>query len=111
LGETIRPCGSGADFAFSVAGNLGRILASGVEKVERVFFRPSRLKVKGPNRSIRPQTGLCGLTEFDLSDREKDLSPGMHKPFGSTEGLLVLKSGRIGPKTVLFFDSGCFIKG
>jgi len=60
-----------------VAGQLGRIRASGVKKVERVFFRPCRLNVKGPNRFIRPQAGLCGLRELDLSGREKDLGPGM----------------------------------
>jgi len=49
----IRPCGSGADFAFSVAGQLGRIRASGVKKVETVFFKPCRPNIKGSNRSIR----------------------------------------------------------
>jgi len=73
----IRPCGSRADFAFSVTGQLGRIRASGVKKVERVFFRPCRPNVKGPNRFIRPQAGLCGLTELGLSGGEKDLSSGM----------------------------------
>jgi len=68
----IRPCWSGADFSFSVAGHLGRIRASAVKKVERVFFRPCRPNVKGPNRSIRHQAGLCGLTELGLSGREKD---------------------------------------
>jgi len=83
---------------------LGRIRASGVKKVERVFFRPCRSNVKGPNRFIRPQAGLRGLEELSLSGREKDLSPGM-QAFWVPGRPFALKSGRIGPQKDLFFDS------
>jgi len=72
----IRPCGSRADFAFSVAGQLDRIRASGVKKVERVFFKPCRPNVKGPIRFMRLHgAGLCGLRELGLSGRETGLKP------------------------------------
>ena len=106
----IRPCGSRADIAFSVAGQLGRIRASGAKKVEKAFFRPCRPNVKGPNRFIRPQAGLCGLTELGLySGREKDLSPGMQafwvngrsfstkiRPYRPKKGLII-RLGRCHP--------------
>jgi len=63
-----------------VAGHLGCIRASGVKKVERVFFMPCRPNVKGPNRFIRPQAGLCGLTELGLSGGEKPRNAGLLGP-------------------------------
>jgi len=102
-GETIR---SRANFAFSVAGQLGRIRASGVKKVERVF-RSCRPNVKEPNRFIRLQAGLCGLTELGLSGREKDLSPGTQASWVHGRPFCT-KIRPYRPKKGLFFDSGSF---
>jgi len=64
-------------------------------------FRPN---VKGPNRFIRPQAGLCEFTELGLSGGEKDLSPGM-QAFWVPGRPYRTKIRPYRPKKDLFFDS------